>query len=117
MKPFNLEAALKGARVVTRDGREVTSIGHMPTAKERQQVVYVVDESVWACGLDGVRPSGITRWDLFMAPTKKTYWVNVYKSGSGIPYTGSSHPSEEEARILKDKHRYYVTTISFEVEE
>jgi tRNA A37 threonylcarbamoyladenosine modification protein TsaB len=84
MKPFNLERALAGDKVVTHDS-PVIEIHVLDTAHEDQSVVAVVD-----CG-DGQIYSEIfgkdgKRYDheycsapLKMATTKRTVWVNVYK--------------------------------------
>jgi hypothetical protein len=67
MKPFNLEAAMRGEPIVTRDGRKAKFVAYEPEA-EKHKVVALVDQklmsfnedgSVWLYG--GNRPS-----DLFM---------------------------------------------------
>lgn len=84
MKPFNLEAALKGAKVVTRDGREVSEIYHFKTDSEGYPVVAVVEGTRRSYTTDGkfayCSKEGL---DLFMAPIKKEGWVNLYP-----PYAG-----------------------------
>ena len=42
MKPFNLEAALRGEKVVTRDGREVTQLVKFEGVSEGQVLYGVV---------------------------------------------------------------------------
>lgn len=44
MKPFDLQKALAGAKVITRGGQTVTRIAHFPEAEERSsRVVALVD--------------------------------------------------------------------------
>ena len=47
MKPFNLEAALRGEKVVTRDGREVTQLVKFDVEDCNRPVVGVVDDSIY----------------------------------------------------------------------
>ena len=64
MKPFDLEAAMSGEPIVTRDGRKAKFVVHVPEAKNDQQVVLLVEGGLWYCGLDG---HGFND-SLFMAP-------------------------------------------------
>jgi hypothetical protein len=96
-KPFNLEAALKGDPVVTRDGRSVRII-HVPE-KAPFSVLYV-DEG--GCH-DFVKKDGYhsscNRYDLLMAPKKKTLYVNFYEDSLCSAYY---YDSEAEARVAVD---------------
>lgn len=47
MKPFNLEAALRGEKVVTRDGREVSQLTKFDVEDCNRPVVGVVDDSIY----------------------------------------------------------------------
>jgi hypothetical protein len=83
-KTFDLEAALAGAKVVTRDGEEVT-----------QLILFNIDSKIRP-PLFGVYKGSITAWfengkytdedyhhlDLFMATTRKTMYVARYDDGS-----------------------------------
>ena len=68
MKPFNLEAALRGEKVVTRDGREVTQLVKFDVEDCNRPVVGVVDDSIykwnpkgeWSLAMD------LSDLDLFM---------------------------------------------------
>jgi len=96
MKPFDLEAAKRGEPIVTRDGREAKFIAHVPEANEIQKIVVSVDK-----GLISLRQNGRTwkdtdtRSDLFMAPKKRTVWVNLYSDGEAF-----YHYTQEEADDL-----------------
>ena len=81
MKPFDLEKALAGAPVVTRDGREVTQL-HLFDLKEHgyplhgvingkeggQSVECFIENGKW-------RRSGESEFDLFMKTEKKVGYV------------------------------------------
>lgn len=81
MKPFNLEEALAGKPVATRDGRKITAIYHFTESKSIFSVVAHIEKSYsvdlftvngkWEEGLDN-------QIDLFMAEPER--WVNIYYS-------------------------------------
>ena len=95
MKPFNLEAALAGAKVVTRDGSDVTQL----TLFDRDKAGYM---------LYGVLESGVHSWlidgrdfradesnsDLFMAPITQSIWVARVNDGIRI----GAHPTKKECK-------------------
>lgn len=53
MKPFNLDAALAGHQVTTRDGRPVSQIKFFKAQQELWPVAGVVDEVVHLFSLSG----------------------------------------------------------------
>lgn len=86
MKPFNLERALAGDKVVTRSGIEVVELYYINTMSK---VVAVVNGSLEMYLEDGSYIKGQeTRFDLFMSPKKIVIerWANVYRNGSEIIY-------------------------------
>lgn len=82
MKPFDLEAALRGEKVVTRDGRKVIEI-HCFNAKKVACVVVSIEEDgdeyvhVVYTNVDGFFYTDHDPHDddLFMSPTKKKGWI------------------------------------------
>lgn len=75
---FDLEKALAGAKVITRDGREVTQLtrfdiyGNYP-------LIGVINKQKETFQINGkFQDSGESTADLFMAPEKISCWVNVY---------------------------------------
>lgn len=79
MKPFNLEAALAGAPVVTRDGIVVEDMHYFSGSRAAYPLHALCD----GCILTFTREGKFTtnrdhNNDLFMAPTKKQGWVNLY---------------------------------------
>jgi hypothetical protein len=75
MKLFNLEAALAGAPVVTRDGREVTQL-KLFELKGREPLYGVIENNVYRWDSNGVfRPDGTeTSYNLFMFEAKPEVW-------------------------------------------
>lgn len=124
LKPFDLTAALAGAPVVTRDGRKVLQIAHFPSVKYYQLFVLAEAEfSVNALTENGeIREGHQHSLDLFMAPVKRTVWVNMYRSnqafygndlyGAGLIFN-SKHDAEETAKGDKG----YIGTYPLEIEE
>jgi hypothetical protein len=99
MKPFNLEAALAGAKVVTGDKKLVTDIAYFPSSNCRYTVCAVIDGDILYFTVNGYFHSGnidFTR-DLFMAPVKSEGWINIY---SGEMIGGCIYKTEEDARAL-----------------
>jgi len=99
LKPFNLEKALAGEKVVTRDGRNVVEIVKLVKAVGSHTVIAVKEDGSWASytsdGYSWTKGS-LSDNDLFMAPTKKQGWVNIYKQ-IGNTYVATVYLSEEEA--------------------
>ena len=124
LKPFNLEKALAGAKVVTRNGQEVTEIYECKTtAKGQQNIVSVVDGEAILHNKQGrffTRDSESVL-DLFMLPEVKTYWLNIYrgKDECNLMVTSCICLAETEAKFMAEKMDYTFTlikTISFDVE-
>lgn len=105
MKPFNLEAAKAGALLVTREGESVKFIAHVPEANEGERVivfseakairVYHESGNYYRNGTDG--------YDLFMAPQKKTVWVNIYANGYASYWNTEKQADDYAANRITDK--------------
>ena len=83
MKPFDLEAALAGAPLITRDGATVKFIAYVPEAHEGQRVVVLDSEGMISVHFENGNyyHAAAAGNDLFMAPKKRTVWVNFFKYG------------------------------------
>lgn len=117
LKPFNLEQALAGKPVMTREGRKVVHIFYAEEACENSQVICVFETGVvflyYKDGTYTAYASSLN--DLFMAPTKKEGWINVYNVLS-LDVTGKNiYPTEEAA--LANKGCDCIATIKIEWEE
>lgn len=103
MKPFDLEKAISGHPLCTRDGRKVLELHYFKNASEddHYHIAALIQERdspdvhlLETFTKDGrnLNECEQSENDLFLAPLKKTYWVTVYNDT-------------------------FVKTISFEVEE
>lgn len=119
MKPFDLEKALAGDPVVTRDGKKVTEIIHLKTVPPSRSIIFVFDGRAHETGEDGRFYFGMNTEsvnDLFMAPkiVKKEGWINIYKDS----YTGTTiYPSKLEADFFQDQERVACIKIVWEEQE
>ena len=79
MKPFDLEAAKRGEPIVCRDGTPAKFIAHVPDAHPTQRLVVLVRDNIFGY-LESGSWTGVNDddGDLFMAPKKRTVWVNFY---------------------------------------
>ena len=109
-KPFNLEEALNGAKVVTRDGREVTELTKFES--EAQDFIFGrIDKSIFAWRLNGnYYNEGASSLDLFLAVEPQSIWVNVYKINGHIGLGAIGYTKEEA--INRNYHTdKYIKTI------
>lgn len=129
MKPFDLEKALAGEPVVTRDGREVFGIVRL----KNPGGIYKIGGWVCSASTDGSRDVSIT-WksngsyrdsfhdlDIFMAPRKRTVWVNVYTNGERF-FAGqcafyNTMAAAEATRKYGPSGQAYLGTFPLEIEE
>ena len=104
MKPFNLEQALSGKPVVTRDGRKVLEIYHFKTAAQPFTVRAVIDDpekpQIQQYTEDGITSAVFvsSSLDLFMAPEKREWWVGLSRVGS----TTYSYLATSEKAVIDD---------------
>lgn len=115
LKPFDLEKALKGEKVVTRDGREVTRLVDFPDAMFSEFLVAAVsDGCLRTYTLKGRENSGSdSSNDLFMVPKERVVWVNLYGDGEGgeaYHYT-SQKDADEGGMSTRLGNRAYPITI------
>ena len=81
MKPFNLEQALAGAPVITREGTKVIRLFTVPEAKPNSRLVAVLEDGEIATFNEGGRYYSMrdSSLDLFMAPSKKEVYIATIK--------------------------------------
>jgi hypothetical protein len=97
MKSFNLEDALAGKPVVTRDGRPVKIAGYNKDANMGGVLVGWAGVEPWYWSEMGASESDhIT--DLFMAPTERKEWV--VRRWLETPYVLGPFSSIEHAMII-----------------
>jgi hypothetical protein len=103
MKPFNLERALAGEPVITRNGKKVTELYLFKNAKIIQPLYGTIedDEDVFSWTTNGIyNPTKNTSFDLFMAPESKFLWINLWQQlhENGNYYT-TVHTREDLADL------------------
>jgi hypothetical protein len=102
MKLFDLEEALAGAPVCTRDGRPVEQLAKFDVSSSFVRVAGVMNYhhvGIWSAGgLDCI--FGDSQNDLFMAPVKKTGWIarHRYSQVNGSYIGGFIFDSEDGAK-------------------
>lgn len=140
LKPFNLEAALAGEPVITRNGRAVVDFHVF------ERLVQSSDYPLKGIVLgDGVEISRMQSWtlegkfyvidpsrkqvvddnelDLFMAPKTITVYANLYRKGSNSSEISSSYyeigfvySTEQEAQAAAAHNSRFVKTITVTIE-
>lgn len=87
MKPFNLQRAIAGDPIMTRDGRKVKLIAHLPEMWHDFNVVCLIEddriETYTRGGQYDPREKDYCL-DIFMVPKKHTVWVNFYDDGTAV---------------------------------
>jgi hypothetical protein len=106
LKLFDLELALAGDPVVTRSGYPVRII-----CSDRKNDNYPIIALVYTheqeyfqdytvSGKYDIRDNFTSGYDLFMAPTKKPYYVNIYKAINTTLFAGAIVDSMEKAKTI-----------------
>lgn len=120
LKPFNLEKALAGEKVVTRDGRNVVEIVKLSKAVGSQSVIAVKEDGNWASySSDGYSwaEGSLLDNDLFMAPTKKQGWMNIYSSHTCNVMAGGGNIYKTYQEAVENSMDGLITTVMVEWEE
>jgi hypothetical protein len=120
MKPFDLKAALRGEKVVTRDGRDVTTVLLPDGLAEPYTVAAVINGTLYSYTESGVYSvtEGSTKHDLFMAAKTVTMFCNIYRDALGEAYTGALYATaadaEKNAVVMPSETRIAVATVTWE---
>jgi hypothetical protein len=87
MKKFNLEKAVAGEKLVTRDGREVTEFVYFKTEKTDSPCCAIVGGAALWFGTNGTAfgKDNPKQYDLFMAPKTRTVYVQVFDNTADAP--------------------------------
>lgn len=104
MKPFDLEAAKRGEPIITRDGRAVKFIAHVPEASAPFRVITLPKDGMPLCNWEDGKYEASDEHgaDLFMAPKRRTVWVNLY-DGPWLHETESAADAEANTGRLGNK--------------
>jgi hypothetical protein len=111
MQPFNIDKFRAGAKVITRDGREVKQLTEFKDAK-KWKLIGVIDQedetTSWTIDRDTWGPDEPDDNDLLHPETEM--WVNVYKSPTSDALNDIViHPSKEKALAGKVESDYIGT--------
>ena len=110
MEKFNLERALAGEPVITRDGREVTRLTHFKEARGQYNLAGLIDGVIWGWHENGISMVEFeTNNDLFMKPKENAVWVNIYKRSDGGLIVGYYYDSEAKAKEESLANNYIKT--------
>jgi hypothetical protein len=114
LEKFDLEKVIHGAKVVTRDGREVLELTKFENLGELP-LVGVVDGDLETWSIKGEYSKDTTsNMDLFIEYEVQSIWVNVFQNKYGDLYTGKTdYESKEMAIRCKDNmdREQYIKTI------
>lgn len=121
MKPFNLEEAIQGKPLVTRDGRKVLDFHYFKNADVAYPVIAVIEGrgSLVEYKANGVftmhKPDSPN--DLFMYEEPKSYYTNIHRlraCSEGI-FIGPVYENKEEALTIGKSYNDYIKTIEITV--
>ena len=117
-KPFNLQAALEGAPVKSRNNEDIIRVFYVPEMEEQGRVIALFKSGKTRLYYENGRYSknNDAELDLVMAPIKKTGWVNVYKDYSNNYFSSNIYTTQVEALVGR-KCDNYITTTKIEWEE
>lgn len=103
MKPFNLEEALAGKPVVTRDGHNVSQITHFKNVDTPLSVRAVIQNNVTSFTEEGnyYQSRDPNSYDLFMKSEKKKLYIGIATK----PFDSVLSPSHHATNAYEDKER------------
>jgi len=120
VKPFDLEGAKRGEPLMTRDGRAVAEFHHFKTIRSVYCCTTIIDgEPVSYTDGGQFHRNREDKSDLFMAPKKRTVFVNIYdKAGeTSVPGTRAfAFNSEADARENTKGNSWGVLVVAHPVE-
>lgn len=102
MKKFNLEEALAGKPVITRDGREATQLV-LFKAVGKYPLLCVADEELLSYTKEGnhLMSGKESSHDLFMKPTKKSGWIAVLRLSNGqVVVSETVHKTKQDVENI-----------------
>jgi hypothetical protein len=117
MKKFDIDAALRGEEVITRNGRKVVLFNISKDRNATHPINFVYEDEDGEYVTETARVDGVTDAgeynDLFMAPKVQKFYININKK-LGIIYQSPIYSSEDMAQMHSDPE-YFIKRIEFEV--
>jgi hypothetical protein len=124
LKPFNLERALAGDPVVTREGRKVRIMCFDRKTNNSHKIVALVENNSFETCETFDENGKYTQldeestFDLFMVPKSQKYYVSIFFDESAERIRcGEAELSMRLAESNKKSHYKLLQTIEFEIEE
>jgi hypothetical protein len=116
LEKFDLEKALNGAKVVTRDGKEVKQLTYFDLSDDHKYHLYgVVGKSIRCWTITGQYEPSDDNYDLdlCLAVEPKRIWVNAYYYNGKLWLGGSDYTSLTEAKLhaVDTPNMQYIKTI------
>jgi hypothetical protein len=111
LQKFDLERVIHGAKVVTRDGRDVLKLTNF--GLEDYPLVGVLDDGINSWTIDGYYQdkNEESEKDLFLSVESKSIWVNVYTTIEGGIMLGHCYKIKEDAEYDGKSNSSYIKTI------
>ena len=120
LKPFNLEKALAGEKVVTREGKEVTQITKFDDLNSGLLFLAGVweDKYLITYGINGRlhADQSDSHHDLFMAPKMKTVYINYYSDTQSAFQYSKKEYAEAAARVEACELQRFADAIALPIE-
>lgn len=118
IKPFNLKEAIEGKPLVNRQGKPVKFIAYVPEAVDCYRLIVLDCNNQIVCYYDDGSYIGTKEhfMDVFMAPTKRTVWVNLYSVTSGVGGHWYHYNTEEDADSYASPGRINGKSFPIEIE-
>jgi hypothetical protein len=93
LQKFDLQKALNGAKVVTRDGKELTQLHIFDNVESHYPVYGCIENSIARWTKDGcfLNNDSKNENDLFLSVEVQSIWVNVYKDANGYLWVGGDY--------------------------
>ena len=109
LEKFDLEKALNGAKVVTRDGREVSQLAKFECVDE-YPIVGVLDSFICVWTIKGEFEYGDKcDEDLFLESKVRRAWLNVYGNGRDILTSGCYRTKQVALNNISEDYEYIKT--------
>ena len=112
LEKFNLEKALNGTKVVTRDGREVTQLTKFEGIAAGYSLVGVLKKGLNAWTIEGrYSQDSTSNMDLFLEGKVRRAWVNIYGNGRDIITSGGYRTKQDAMNSIITDYYEYIKTI------
>src|ERR1700761_2820040 len=111
LREFNLEEAVKGAPLVTRDGRKVTEFKYFET-HVTGNCIAVIDGLMYDYDMNGKAIGNAISFDLFLAPRIIERWQNVYlyPESSNRPFSRHYNSKKTADEFASSIRTHYLKT-------